>query len=153
MKTIAHSKTEQVRPMRYQYLNSQRRLFGGALMQWIDELAGTVAYRHCGVTVITAAVDSLIFRAPTFLEDLVVMTGQITYIGSTSMEVRIDSYAENAAGKRLINTAYLVMVALGDDGNPIPVPMVQPQTDEEKREWELGAKRHALRKQRRAEQY
>ena len=59
--------------MRYQYLNGQRRLFGGALMQWIDELAGTVAARHSEGNVITAAVDTLVFKEPAFIDDILFM--------------------------------------------------------------------------------
>lgn len=140
--------------MRYQYLNGQRRLFGGVLMQWIDELAGTVAFRHVGGNVTTAAVDSLLFKEPAYLEDLVVMQGWITYIGRTSLEVRVDTFTEKRDGsRRLINHAYLVMVATDENGKPVPVPPIQLETEEEKREWELGEKRNALRKMRRKEQF
>lgn len=154
MKKPTDSATQQVHKLRYQYLNGQRRLFGGVLMQWIDELAGIVGNRHSGRNVITASVDSLVFKQPAYLEDLIVMNGRVTYVGKTSMEVRVDTYAEDFAGnRRLINTAYLVMVATSDDGQPVPVPALAPQTDEEKQEWAMAEKRYALRKERREKQY
>lgn len=77
MKRIADSQTVQTHLIRYQHMNGQKRLFGGALLQWIDELAGIVALRHVGGEVITANVDNLIFKAPAFLNDLLVMQGRI----------------------------------------------------------------------------
>ena len=154
MKTIADSATEQNHLIRYQHLNGQRRLFGGQLLQWIDELAGTVAIRHTGGEVSTAAVDNLVFKAPALLGDLLVMTGRITFIGRTSMEVRVDSYRECPDGRReVINQAYLVMVSLDDDGNPRPIPPVELTSEEERFEWTQGEKRYNLRRQRREENY
>ena len=154
MKRIADSATEQTHLIRYQHLNGQRRLFGGVLLQWIDEIAGIVAYRHTGGQVITAAVDSLVFKAPAFLNDLIVLKGSVTYIGMSSMEVRVDTYVENAMGRReLINQAYLVMVSLDEEGHPTEVPSVTLSGEDEEREWLMGEKRYNLRKIRRRENY
>ncbi len=153
-KNVAHSKTEITRLLRYQHLNSEGRLFGGTLMQWIDELAGIVAYRHSGCIITTAAVDSLIFRAPAFLGDLLVLDGCITYTGTTSMEVKVNTYIAQADGSRKkINKAYIVFVATNKDGTPVPVPSLELCTDEERCEWEAGQKRYDLRKMRRKEHY
>ena len=154
MKRIIDSATEQTHLIQYQHLNGQRRLFGGVLLQWIDETAGIVAYRHTGGQVITAAVDSLVFKAPAFLDDLIVLKGCLTYIGRTSMEVRVDTYVENADGRReLINQAYLVMVSLDADGHPAEIPGVALSGEDEEREWSMGEKRYNLRKARRQENY
>lgn len=158
MKKISDSRSQQIHILRYQHLNGQRRMFGGILMQWIDEMAGIVAARHTGNNVITAAVDSLVFKEPGFLNDLIVLEGQVTYIGKTSMEVRVDTYrmqrgVPGGDERHLINQAYLVMVSTDDEGNPVPIPPIQLETDEERQEWEMGQKRYDLRKQRRKEQY
>ncbi|MFV0412754.1 MAG: acyl-CoA thioesterase [Oscillospiraceae bacterium] len=153
-KHIEDSSTEQIHMILYRYLNGHRRLFGGALMQWIDELAGIVAKRHCGGRVITAAVDSLVFKEPAYLGEMAVMKGCITHVGKTSMEVRVDTYAEALDGsRRHINRAYLVMVAMDEAETPMEVPGIELVTDEERQEWEMGEKRYQLRKQRRKEQY
>ena len=154
-KATGYSKTEQTHVLRYQHLNGARRLFGGQLMQWIDELAGIVAGRHSGSGVVTAAVDNLIFKAPAYLNDLVVLSGRITYTGKTSMEVQVDTYTMKRDGqnRKLINTAYLVMVSTDEDGAPLPVPGLLLQTDQEKQDWADGEKRYNLRKQRRKEQF
>ena len=153
-KTVAQSRTEQIQIIMPRHINGSNRLFGGQLMEWIDILAGVVARRHAQRDVTTAAIDNLQFKAPALVGDTVVLVGQITHIGRTSMEVRVDSYVEDLRGeKNLVNTAYLVMVALDDEGKPVPVPPLLLETDEERREWDAGVRRHSLRKQRRIEAY
>ena len=68
------------------------------------------------------------------------------------MEICVETYVEELSGeKRLINVAYLVMVALDEHEHPTPVPPLIPRTPEEQREWEAGRERTRLRKQRRAQ--
>ena len=119
-------------------------------MQWIDEMAGIVARRHAGTIVTTACVDNLNFKAGAYLGDVVVLIGKMTYVGKTSMEVRIDTYVEAADGTRkIINRAYEVMVALDENDNKVEVPKLIVETEAEKAEWIGGEKRYALREERR----
>ena len=152
-RTVSYSKTEQVHLIQPLHLNGGNRLFGGTLLNWIDEVAAIVAMRHAGVkTVTTAAIDQLEFKAGAYLNDLIVLVGYIVYTGRTSMEVRVDTYVEALDGERTcINTAYLVLVALDDLGRPTEVPPLLPETDEERAEAEAGLRRTLLRKQRKQE--
>ena len=150
MKKVSESRTQQQYHIRPGHINHYGRLFGGQLLYWIDELAGIVAIRHSGATVTTAAIDNLQFKAAAFEGDMVVLEGQVTYVGRTSMEVRVDTYTESLEGDRqMINRAYIDMVAIDEKGRPIAVPGLIPETDEEKQEYEAAAQRRALRKQRR----
>lgn len=150
MKTVSESRTEQQYLIRPSHINHYGRLFGGQLLYWIDELAGIVAIRHSGAIVTTAAVDNLQFRAPAYEGDLVVLQGQVTYVGRTSMEVRVDTFTESLNGNRqMINRAYIDMVAIDGEGKPVEVPGLIPETEEEKREYEAAAHRRAQRKERR----
>ena len=154
MKTVAESRTEQVQILLPEHINGYNRLFGGQLMQWIDVVAAVVARRHSNRNVTTASIDNLQFKAAAHVNDTVVLFGQITYVGRTSMEVRVQTYVEGMDGiRRLINRAYFVMVALDENEMPTPVPGILPETLEEKLEYEAGIKRNALRKQRREEQF
>ena len=68
------------------------------------------------------------------------------------MEVRVDTYTEDLDGvRRVINRAYFVMVAIDEDGKPLPVPEIIPETEEQKMEYEAAIKRREMRKQRRQE--
>lgn len=149
-KKVSESRTEQVQIISQSDLNGYKRLFGGKLMQWIDTVAGVTARRHCGKNVTTAMVDSLQFKEAAYANDLIVLVGQVTYTGRTSMEVCVRSYVESLDGmRRLINTAYFVMVALDENEQPTEVPGIVCETEEEKIEWEYAKKRNEMRKNRR----
>ena len=133
---VNYSRTEMTYIVRPSQINGYGRLFGGQLMLWFDEIAGTVAVRHAGCTTTTAVMDQLVYKVPAFVNDIVVLRGKITHVGRTSMEVRVDSYIEGMDGmRREMTRAFFVMVAIDDDGHPIPVPQLELKTDQEKQEW------------------
>lgn len=154
MKHVSDSETEQIQVVFASHLNAQNRLFGGQLVSWIDIVAGAVARRHCNCNVTTAEIDNLVFRKPIYANSVIVLHGKLTYVGRSSMEVRVDSYIEELSGMRsLVNTAYLVLVALGKDGKPTPAPGLICETFQEKAEWEAAQKRNNLRRERRFQPY
>lgn len=154
VKHPSDSATEQVHIITQSDINGFDRLFGGALMSWIDILAAVVARRHSERNVTTVFVDTLEFRAPARVNDTVYMTGKMTYAGRTSMEVCVKTFVEELSGERkLINVAYLILVALDEKEEPTEVPGLIPVTEEELEEWNAGARRRALRKQRRSEKF
>lgn len=149
---VEESMVETVHIVRPNHLNGANRLFGGILMQWIDEVAGIVAKRHSRSNVITASVDNLRFLKGAYQNEVVVIIGKITYVGTTSMEVRVDTYVENEEGiRRPINRAYFCMVALDESDKPIPVPHLIVETESEKAEWESAKKRREMRNIRKQE--
>lgn len=153
-KTVKASYTEQVQILTQSTINGYNRLFGGQLMQWIDVVAGVVARRHSGSNVTTAMVDTLVFEGPAYANDTVILTAYLTFVGRTSMEVCVRTYVEDLRGnRRLINTAYVVMVALDDDERPCEVPRLALETEEERAHWAAGERRRALRKERRDQHY
>jgi len=146
-KTVDDSRVETVHLVRPTYLNGAGRLFGGVLMQWIDTLASIVAMRHSGHHVTTAAVDTLEFRGPAFQNEMVVLDGRVTWTGNTSMEIRVDTWVESrGVRERLINRAYLIMVAMDEHDRPAKIPPLLVQTDEERAEWELATARKEARR-------
>lgn len=153
-KTVSASRTEQIQILMPQHINGYKRLFGGVLMEWIDVVAGVVARRHSNSEVTTASVDNLQFKSPAYVNSTIILIGKITFVGTTSMEVRVETFVESLSGERkLVNRAYVVMVALDENEQPQKVPRIIPETAEEKAEYEAGKRRHALRKQRRMENF
>lgn len=153
-KKVEESRAETVHIVRPNHLNGANRLFGGILMQWIDEVAGIVAKRHAMTNVTTASVDNLRFMQGAYQNEMVVIIGKLTYVGTTSMEVRVDTYVENKTGiRRPINRAYFVMVALDENDKPMQVPKLILETDAEQAEWESAKKRKDMRSKRNAEGY
>ena len=149
-KTVDESRTETVHIVRPNHLNGANRLFGGILMQWIDEVAGIVAKRHSMSNVTTASVDNLTFLHGAYQNDMIVIKGKLTWVGSTSMEVCVDTYVETPGGPRnRINNAHFMMVALDEHDKPVQVPKLVLQTEEERLAWAHGEERQRIRKQRR----
>jgi len=149
-KTVDESRAETVHIVRPNHLNGANRLFGGILMQWIDEVAGIVAKRHCMSNVTTASVDNLTFLHGAYQNDMVVIKGKLTWVGSTSMEVCVDTYVETLDGQRdRINNAHFMMVALDENDKPMKVPKLILQTEDEHLAWAHGEERRRIRNQRR----
>ena len=117
-KTVEDSRTEWMKCIQYEDINGSGRLFGGRLMQWMDEVAGIAATRHCGGFVTTAAVDNLQFKAGCFINEIIVIRAKLTYVGHTSMEVRVDVYIEDreSGQRRVINRAYFTEVHVDEKG-------------------------------------
>ena len=154
VKNVSDSLTEQQYLICQAHLNHYGRLFGGHLLRWIDELAGIVATRHCNATVTTAAIDNLQFLAPAYAGDMIVLKGMVTYVGRTSMEIRVDTYREALDGTRTpINRAYIDMVCIDSQGEPKEVPLLQLETEEQRAEYEAAKKRKQMRNQRRQEKF
>ena len=148
-KTVDDSRVETVHLVMSGHLNGAGRLFGGILMQWIDEVAGIVAKRHSMCNVTTASVDNLTFLSGAYLGDMIVIKGKMTWVGSSSMEVCVDTYVENRLGDReRINNAHFMMVALDDNDRPVKVPGLILQTEDEELAWSHGVERQRIRKQR-----
>ena len=149
-KTVDESRVETVYIVRPNHLNGANRLFGGILMQWIDEVAGIVAKRHSMGNVTTASVDNLTFLHGAYQNEMVVIQGKMTWVGKSSMEVCVDTYVENHLGERTrINNAHFMMVALDENDKPRCVPKLILQTEDERLAWEHGEERRRIRNQRR----
>ncbi len=153
-KPASKSTGEQVHIVMPADVNSTFRLFGGILMMWIDVVAGVVGRRHAECEVSTASVDRLEFLEPAHMSDIVILRGRVTYVGTTSMEVCVETYVDHADGQselQLINRAFLTMVAIGKDRKPTKVPLLTLETDEQKADFEAGkARRNERIKQRKS---
>ena len=145
-KRVDDSRVETVHIVRPNHLNGANRLFGGILMQWIDEVAGIVAKKHSMANVTTASVDNLTFLHGCYQNEMVVIKGKLTWVGNSSMEVCVDTYVENQYGARKrINNAHFMMVALDENDHPIKVPELILETDDERLAWEHGEERRRIR--------
>lgn len=149
-KRVADSITTDVEILMPSNLNGYERLFGGQLMQWIDVVAAVAARRHSGCEVTTACVDYLEFLSPAHVNETLLLEARVTYVGTTSMEVRVDTFVEALNGeKRRVNRAYIVMVALDTETRkPTPVPPLLLETEEDHAEWAAGMERMKARKAR-----
>ena len=133
-----------------QQANPQGTAFGGAIVSWIDMVAAMAGQRHCGCEVVTAEIDTLVFRHPIRIGDQVVLRASINYVSRSSMEVGVQVTREDPySGEQIIaTTAHLTLVALDENKRPTPVPPLLPETLEEKRRYEKARLRVEARKER-----
>jgi acyl-CoA hydrolase len=132
-----------------QQANPHGTAFGGAIVAWIDMVAAMVAQRHCGKEVVTAGIDSLIFKEPIRVGDHVILKASINYVGTSSMEIGVQVSREDPyTGEQVIaTTAHLTFVALDDNKKPTDVPPILPETEQEKKRYENAKIRVQARKE------
>jgi acyl-CoA hydrolase len=126
------SQVELVQLMTIVDANNVGNVHGGTIMKLVDTAAGLAAARHCGGLAVTAAMDEMVFLEPVYVNDVVTVKAMVNDAGRTSMEVGVRVEAESVSGHRTVHTssAYLVYVALDDQGKPRPVPPVVPESEE-----------------------
>jgi acyl-CoA hydrolase len=126
--------------------NTLGNLMGGRLLHWMDITSAIAAHRHCRRVVVTAAVNNVAFTNPIKLADIVTLEAKVSRAFSTSMEVFIDVWVENhtTGAKTKCNEAIYTFVAVDQNGSPLPVPGIIPETEEEKKRFDGALRRRQL---------
>jgi uncharacterized protein (TIGR00369 family) len=146
-KTISASRITISQLMHPEHANLIGNVHGGWIMKLVDEAGALACMRHAQRKVVTVAIDSMTFHEPIKIGDLVILNAEVTYTGHTSMEAAVKVLAENPlTGEQThTNTAYLVYVALADDGRPTSVPPLQAGNEEEKQKLKQAQERQERR--------
>ncbi|MCK7596818.1 acyl-CoA thioesterase [Microbulbifer sp. CAU 1566] len=128
--------------------NFSGKVHGGELLSYLDKVAYACASRFAGCYVVTLTVDRVLFRESINVGELVTFLASVNYTGNTSMEIGIKVVTEDIRKRttRHTNSCYFTMVALGEDGRPIPVPKFEPITLIEKRRFEAAILRRKLQR-------
>lgn len=122
--------------------NMHGHAFGGWLMSQMDLAAAICAQRYCSMPCVTVCVDDLQFNKPIRVGDIVIIKARINYTGKSSMEIGIKVFKESVRRLRKhCLTGYYTFVAIDDDGHPISVPSIAPNSEEEKRRWNEAEQR------------
>ena len=127
--------------------NALGNMMGGRLLHLMDVCAGIAAMRHSNRVCVTAAVDSVDFSSAIRLGEVVVLEGVVNRAFTTSMEVEINVWAEDTttAERRKCNRAFYTFVAVDQNGRPIPVPPLEPETEDERERYDAAARRREVR--------
>jgi len=137
------TKTEVVLPNDTNHVGN---LFGGKLMQWVDITAAIAAQRHCGRVVVTASINHVSFDKPIKQNSVITLEAKVSRAFTSSMEVIVDVFMENPATgeKTKCNEAILTFVAIDQNGSPLQVPALTPETELEKKRFDGALRRRQL---------
>jgi acyl-CoA hydrolase len=127
--------------------NTLNNLMGGRLLHWMDIAAAISAQKHCNRIVVTASVDNVSFKHSIKLGDVVTIEAKVSRAFNTSVEVRLDVWAQNIPSGTSVksNEAYYTFVALDENGNTIKVPELLPDTIEDMILYDGALRRRQLR--------
>jgi uncharacterized protein (TIGR00369 family) len=153
-KKVSESRATLTHLMGPQDANRLGNVHGGVIMKLVDEAGALSAIRHARNIAVTVAIDSMTFKHPIRIGDVVTINAELTYVGRTSMEVRVDVFAEHplTGDTRQTNSAYVVYVALDGEGRPCEVPPLMLETEQQKQRWRNAEQRQQFRKQQQAQE-
>jgi acyl-CoA hydrolase len=136
-RTVASTQSEMTEIVLPNDTNTLGNLLGGRLMHFIDLTGAMAAYRHSRTYIVTAAMDHIDFIRPVHLGNLVTLKSSVNRAFTSSMEVGVKVWAENTqTGIQLhVASAYLVFVAIDQNGRPVRVPELIPETANEQRRY------------------
>jgi len=122
-------------------------ILGGKVMHLIDIACAIAAARHCKTPIVTASVDSLDFKHPIKISEMIIIKAALNRAFKTSMEIGARVFAENLMTGELKHTssAYLTFVSLDKQGRPTPVPKYEPETELDMRHWRSAGLRREVR--------
>jgi acyl-CoA hydrolase len=146
-KPVSASRSEIVEAVLPNDANPLGAMLGGRVMHLIDIAGALAAHRHSNSHVVTASVDYLDFRFPIRVGEWIVLKSSVTRVFQTSMEVGVKVFSENilTGERKHTSSAYLTFVAIDKDRNPIPVPPLILETDDDRRQWREAAERRRIR--------
>lgn len=126
--------------------NQLGNLFGGQLMAWMDEIAAVAAHRHCRRVVVTASINNVAFKNPIKMADIVTLEAKVSRAYNSSMEIFIDVWVEDriTGVRSKSNEAIFTFVAVDQNGSPIEVPELIPETEIEKIRYDGALRRRQL---------
>ena len=146
-KPASASATEMVQVVLPNDANPLGFILGGTVMHLIDIAGAIASHRHTRTLLVTAAVDGLQFLHPIKVGDLIILRSRVTAAWKTSLEVEVEVFSEETLTgvQRMTSRAYLTFVSIDRDGNRVPIPALQLETDEEKTRARAADRRRAER--------
>ncbi len=106
-------------------LNQNGDVFGGWVMAQVDVAGAIPAWRRARGRVATVSVNSFLFKQPISVGDIVSFYAELVRVGTTSLTVRVEVYAERNHAAPItvkVTEAELTYVAIDANGNKRPLP-------------------------------
>ena len=106
--------------------NPSGDIFGGWLLSQMDIAGGIIANRRAGGRTATVAVDAMKFHLPVFMGDVLCCYGEILRVGSTSIAVKVEAWAERRNSTERVKVTEGVYTYVAIDENRRPRPIERP---------------------------
>ena len=128
--------------------NAYNTLFGGRLMSIMDTAAGMVSSKFAHREFVTVSVDALKFKRPAYQGDLIETTARVVHTSTHTAGVHVVAKRLNRSEwvTEEICSGFFFMVAIDSQMRPIPIPQMTPQTEDERRMWDLAQAARAAMK-------
>jgi uncharacterized protein (TIGR00369 family) len=135
VRRVADSSVTLTQMMEVTDANVAGNVHGGVIMRLVDTAAALAAIKHSGGLALTIAIDEMNFLEPVHIGEVIEIRAAVNDVGTTSMEcgVRVEAQDPVTGSVRHVNSAYLVFVAVDDEGKPRPVPDLIAESDAERR--------------------
>jgi len=127
--------------------NTHGSVLGGHIMHLIDLCGAVAGTRHARGVVATASVSSMSFLLPVRVGQLLILKSSVNRVFHSSMEVGVKVWVQdlNTGQVHHTSSAYLTFVTVDENGKPVCVPPVLPETEDEKRRFEEAGRRRESR--------
>ncbi len=99
-------------------------LYGGILMEWIDEAAAAFATEYCYTpNMVTLRVGELLFKKPVKSGNHIRIYGEVASLGNTSINLKIEvrKYSLYSGEENVVCTTNMTFVRIDDDGTRTPI--------------------------------
>ncbi len=132
-----------------QDVNFGGKVHGGAVMRWVDLAAYACAAGWSGKYCVTAYAGGIRFVSPIHVGNLVEVGAKVIYTGRSSMHIALEVSAcdPKSLNRRLTTHCIVIMVAVDESGEPVSVPKWEPESEEDKKQYESAMKLVEMRKQ------
>lgn len=134
------------------YRNPMNNVRPARLLEDLDALAGTIAFVHCQrdngaeLHIVTASVDRIKYMTRPKLTDDIVLSGKVTWVGRSSMEIQMRAEVA-ASGQPILKSLFTFVARDLKSGRAAQIPQLIVSGHEQEQLFALGAKRDAQRKQ------
>eukprot|EP01134_Creolimax_fragrantissima_P004500 CFRG4500T1 len=122
-------------------------LMTGSVLKLMDTCACLSAENHAGYPAVTASMDDLVIANTVYEGELLVIKGKVNRAFNTSMEVGVivSVYNFEREEERQVCTAYFTFISFREDGTKVKLPLLIPESNDEKRRYEMAFERRQIR--------
>jgi len=96
-------------------------LFGGRMLSWLDESAGTMAAEEvCSPNVVTIKMDQVLFKKPVRVNDHIRIYGEVIQVGKSSVRLYLEARRFNfdLQNESQVCSTKMTFVKVDESGKP-----------------------------------